>query len=281
MSGTPGSSSQGPSVPKVKSKFDGKKHGERRVVGEARGPVSPGADPPSEPPRQESLHVLPSYGTIRIRPRSEGDGNTNEVSGARTLAARKSEKREASEEPQTEYPHTYEKYQKISGEDDAPDMGLMEALEEAEAKTIHLTSLEYCLPLIVCEEPVDISYLGSDYARDLSDATCCTRVGEVRQALGRCVDECLMAELCEDEEAESSDSIGASIFDHESPIGLELDESADRWTRDEASATWTRLIVIPRKSFCHPIEGEGGPDISTLSGKRSTLPSSGKTVRDN
>ena len=124
--------------------------------------MSPGADPPSEPPRQESLHVLPSYGTIRIRPRSEGDGNANEDSRAKTLAPRKSEKREASEEPQTEYPHTYEKYQNVSGEDDAPDMGLMEALEEAEAKTIHLTSLEHCLPLIVCEEPRDISYLGSD-----------------------------------------------------------------------------------------------------------------------
>ena len=89
-----------------------------------------------------------------------------------------------------------------------------------------------------------------------------------------------MAELCEDEEAESSDSIGASIFDHESPIGLELDESADRWTRDEASATWTRMIVAPRTIFCRPSEDEGGPDISTLSGKRSTLPSSGKTVRE-
>ena len=90
-----------------------------------------------------------------------------------------------------------------------------------------------------------------------------------------------MAELCEDEEAELSDSIGESIFDHESPMGLELDESADRWTRDEASATWTRSIVAPRKRFYHPNEGEGCPDLSTLSGKRSTLPSSGKTVRDN
>ena len=179
--------------------------------------------------------------------------------------------REASEEPQTEYPQD-EKYQRIDGEDDAPDMGLMEALEEAEANTIHLTSLEYCLPLITCEEPVGISYLDSDYARDLSDAISCTRVGEVREALGRRVEEYLMAELCEDEGAESSDSIGASIFDHESPMGLDLDESADHWSRDEASGTWTRSIVVPRKSFYHPSEGEGGPDLSTLSGKRSHCP---------
>ena len=162
MSSTPGSSSQGPSVPKVKSKFDVKKRGEKAVVGGARRPESPGADSRSEPPAmdigggQESLHVLPSYGTVRLRPM----------------------KREASEEPDTEYPHVYEKYQRIDGEDDAPDMGLMEALEEAEAKTIHLTSLEYCLPLITCEEPVGISYLDSDYARDLSDAISCTREWE-------------------------------------------------------------------------------------------------------
>ena len=101
---------------------------------------------------------------------------------------------------------------------------------------------------------MNLSYLGSDYARDLSDVISCTRVGEVRQALGRRVDECLMPELCEAEEAELSDSIGESILDHESPMGLELDESADRWARDEASATWTRSSVVPRRSFYHPSE---------------------------
>ena len=82
MSSTPGSSSQGPSVPKAKSKFDVKKRGEKAVVGGARRPESPGADPRSEPPAmdtgegQESLHVLPSYGTVRLRRMKRGIAGT-------------------------------------------------------------------------------------------------------------------------------------------------------------------------------------------------------------
>ena len=39
--------------------------------------------------------------------------------------------------------------------------------------------------------------------------------------------------------------------------------------------------VIPRKTFCFPNEGEGGPDLTTISGKRLTILSSGRTARDN
>ena len=94
----------------------------------------------------------------------------------------------------------------------------MEALEEAEEKTLHIHSSEYHLPLITCEDQVDLSYLSSSYTDDLSYAINSNNVGAVRQALGRCVDECLLAELCEDEEAELSDPVGASIFDHDSSM---------------------------------------------------------------
>ena len=97
-----------------------------------------------------------------------------------------------------------------------------------------------------------------------------------------------MAELCGEELStrllssggSSEAELGASIFDHGSPMGVIPDESADRWGRDLSTATWTRSIVVPRREFYHPSEGEGGPDLSTLSGKRITVPSDGKPIRD-
>ena len=77
------------------------------------------------------------------------------------------------------------KSQRVDSEgDDLLGLELMEALDEAESSTIHLTSSDRCMPLITCDEPMDVSFLGSDYARDLSEAIACTRVGEVRRALG-------------------------------------------------------------------------------------------------
>ena len=272
MSGTPSSSSQSQQMPKVKTKFAGKKQEERKVVGVARGPAPSGNETPTATPTvdaggsKETVVVLPSGGTVRLRPKNEGDGNAG--GGSRIRPARGSEKREASEEPQTDYPQD-EKFQKIDGVEEDRDVGLMEALEEAEEQTLHIHSSEYHLPLSPCEDQVDLSYLSSSYADDLSYAINSTNVGAVRQALGRRVDECMMAELCEDEDTELPDSVGASIFDHDSSMGLELDESIDHWARDNAAATWTRVIVVPRTTFFFPNEGEGGPDLATISGKRN------------
>jgi hypothetical protein len=136
------------------------------------------------------------------------------------------------------------------------------------------------MPMITCDEPIDVSFLGSGYARDLSEAIACTRYGEVRRALDERVSDCLMAELCEDDR-DRADPVGASIFDHDSSMGLGLDETEDHWVRDVPAGTWTRVIVVPRKSTFHPSEGEGGPDVGTLSGKRSTIPLSVETICDN
>ena len=46
------------------------------------------------------------------------------------------------------------------------------------------------------------------------------------------------------------------------------------WNMDQGDSS-------PRKSLYHPSEGEGGPDLATLSGKRSTVPLSVETVCDN
>ena len=72
-----------------------------------------------------------------------------------------------------------------------------------------------------------------------------------------------------------------SSIDHDSPRGLELDETEDHWIRDVAAGTWTRVIVVPRRTKFHPSEGEGGPDLGTLSGKRSHIPTSIEVVCDN
>ena len=89
-----------------------------------------------------------------------------------------------------------------------------------------------------------------------------------------------MTELCEDDKA-NADPVGASIFDHDSCMGLGLDETVDHWVRDVPVGTWTRVIMVPRKVMFHPSEGEGGPDLATLSGKRSTVPLYVESVCDN
>ena len=178
-----------------------------------------------------------------------------------------------------------EAHRDLSEEEDV-DVSLMEALEDAEEQTLHMVSLDYCLPMITCEEPVDISFLSSNYAKGLSDAVGCTRVGEVRHLLDGRLDEYMLAELCgealhaglkstgEGPEPE----LGESIFDHASQLGIVPGEAvlSDRWDRDPLTATWTRSILIPRKTFFHP-DGEDptGPNLSILSGKRTTLLSTG------
>ena len=42
-------------------------------------------------------------------------------------------------------------------------------------------------------------------------------------------------------------------------MGLQPEETEDHWVRDETSATWTRVIVGPRKLPYHPEEDLGGP----------------------
>ena len=88
----------------------------------------------------------------------------------------------------------------------------------------------------------------------------------------------MMAELCDDKS--TAGPVGASIFDHDSSRGLELEETDDHWVRDVAAGTWTRGIVAPRKAMFDPSEGDGGPDLGTLSGTRSHIPMYAEAVCD-
>jgi len=164
-------------------------------------------------------------------------------------------------------------------DDEVLGVELMEVLEEVESDTIHLVSAGGSMPLITCDEPLDLSFLDTDYARDLSEAMACSRFGEVRQALSDQAAVFMMTELCADKE--TADPVGASIFDHDSSRGLELGETEDHWTRDVAAGTWTRVMVVPRSTMLHPSEGEGRPALMTWSGKRSTIPLSVEAKCDN
>ncbi len=55
-------------------------------------------------------------------------------------------------------------------------MSFMEALEDAEKRTLCIAPEEYYMPMITCEESVDISYLKVGRAADISDAIACTDV---------------------------------------------------------------------------------------------------------
>ena len=144
------------------------------------------------------------------------------------------------------------------------EVDLMEVLEAEERKSLHVATQNYYMPMTTCEEEVDVSFLDSSRAADLSDAIACTNVGEVRHTLDRQLKQCMLSELCEDDDGSSNDEeVGASIFAYSSPMGLIPDGSGDYSVRDSTTATWTRFITVPRREFHYPNEGERGLDLST------------------
>ena len=140
-----------------------------------------------------------------------------------------------------------------------------------------MASLDYYMPLTTCEEPVDVSYLETDGVVDLSDAIACTNGWEVRHMLNRRLSQRMLAELCEEE----SSRFSRGLYLEGAPQGKILEHrSSTLGARWASTATWTRSIVVPQREFYHPSEGEGGPDLSTLSDRRLTVPSDGKSIRD-
>ena len=75
-------------------------------------------------PESGSVYKLPSGGTVRLRPRIEEEAEEDQEVEVRPT---KSQRRDPEEE-------------------DLPDLGTMEAVEEAESKTLHLTSGGPVLP---------------------------------------------------------------------------------------------------------------------------------------
>ena len=75
------------------------------------------------------------------------------------------------------------------GDSDSENL-LMRALEDREGRAQWLETADVCMPMTVCEEAIDISYLGTLEAAGLSEAIAGTKVGEVRTELEKSVNGC-------------------------------------------------------------------------------------------
>ena len=79
----------------------------------------------------------------------------------------------------------------------------MQAIEITESRAPCVNTLRGDLPMILCEEPLDISFLNSEMGRLISKALSSTRVGEVREHFNQQLSRCMVAELCEDDLVDS------------------------------------------------------------------------------
>ena len=98
-------------------------------------------------------------------------------------------------------------------------LSLMEALEEAERKTLHVSTEEWHMPMITCEEPVDVSCVEGQQASAISDAIVCINVGEVRNRLDKRLERCLLSGLCGEGPSDGTD--GSRTFgESEDDVGV-------------------------------------------------------------
>lgn len=149
------------------------------------------------------------------------------------------------------------------------------------------------MPMTVCEEAVDLSWMESKKTKMLSEVIGCTDVGPVRDQLSRRLIQYVNEELVESPGLEAPGGLNhswgdhpgedecESIFDYGGKIGLLPDSEGDCWIHDRTASTWTRVIVVPRKEFFHPSEGlerstTPGPMLANLGGQMKTITSSGK-----
>ena len=85
-------------------------------------------------------------------------------------------------------------------------------------------------------------------------------------------------------DASPGEDMDESIFDYGSTLGQLPYAERDYWGYDKTAATWTRVIVVPRKEFYHPSEGlersaMSGPALANLRDLRVTIPQVEKAIR--
>ena len=145
---------------------------------------------------------------------------------------------------------------------------LMRRLERKEKETLHVATEDYYMAMTTCEDGVDFSYMKSGKAKMLCEAIGCTDVGLVRGRLDRQLNQCMLAELVEPPGLEvpggldpaRDDSPGEdaeeSIFDYGSKMGQLPYAEGDSWVHDKVASSWARVIVVLRREFPHPSEGD-------------------------
>ena len=164
---------------------------------------------------------------------------------------------------------------------------------------MHVATEDYYMPMTTFEDGVDISYRNIGKAAMLSEAIGSTNVGQLRDRLDVQLNQCLLAELVESPgvsgpggndlagvDAGLGEDMSESIFDYGSKMGQLPYDEGGCWVYDETTATWTRIIVVPRKEFYHPSEGLErstmiGPVLSSPRDSRVTIPQREKIVKDN
>ena len=78
------------------------------------------------------------------------------------------------------------------------------------------------------------------------------KVGLVRDHLDHRVKEYMVAHYCQQHHTE--EDYGGPLFEPNSLVGLPMKGIEGHWMSDETTATWTRIIVAPRREFYYPIE---------------------------
>jgi hypothetical protein len=163
---------------------------------------------------------------------------------------------------------------------------VMSRLELEEAKAVGVRTDDYCkpvMPMTILEESLDFSWMENEDARFIGEMMACTDVGPVRDQLGKRLVHSLVEEFVDPavNEPALEDDLEGSIFDYGSSLGLLPADQGDRWVHDAIAATWTRIIVVPRKRSFHPSEdSEDGPLPGDLGDSRVTITSDGKVTRD-
>ena len=145
--------------------------------------------------------------------------------------------------------HSEDEYQTVQ-ESKQQRIGLIESVVEAmEDETVKIATLEGKLQMRICEEAVDLSYIGSADADLLEEVIEQTDVGGVRSQLDDRVVSFMMRSLCQAElpvgsgvQSAGPGEEGESIFDPGSKMGLQLSEAKDHWDYKPHTASWTRLL---------------------------------------
>ena len=92
----------------------------------------------------------------------------------------------------------------------------MDATEVMEARIGSVNAQEGKLPMVLCEDAIDISFFATSAAPIISEALASTKIGVAREYLLQRFTECMLAELREEDK-----DLGESIFEPESRMGLQ------------------------------------------------------------
>lgn len=142
--------------------------------------------------------------------------------------------------------------------------------------------------MLVCEESMGLPFVNTVEANAISESMCDTKVGLVRNSLEEHFKGHRMARCCCDinaagGEEECNTDEWESTFEPDRLMGLPVEQFMDHW-EDPTTASWTRHMIVPRKSLYVPAEDVvpefGGDSAPSLSNWRLTVLKDGRRLKD-